>query len=523
MLRFLSRIVLIAVSSSVVVPYTAAMLCHLLYGRQPLKPRTLVRSLHPRRVYALSVVIVQKLALCVRYAPLYLHWRQYYLTASRAILLKNLAFGRNNCCLDLHLPVSHRVTSPSNKPAAKPVVMFVYGGAWSSGNKSMYGAVCAQLVQRMDVLVCCPNYSHYPQGCVDDMIQDIVDCVQWIYDNIHDYGGDKDRVMMIGHSSGAHLCTMALLEMLHDQRLHISPFPPDVSAAAGMLFHESHYGRLLSDPGRGGARDPLEDSSGSSESFAVVSENGNGNGESQATSMLSSVGSTSSSMVEVSREDTLPEVSPPPPSTQQTVSQTEESADAHTQQGEGEVRAGGDGSEPVKQSRQDSGEGEEDSGEEEDDNDSIVTVRPKEIERHATLIELARSIKAFVGLAGVYNIGDHYKHEAWRGIEDLSGMAPAMYGPDHFERFSPTTILLSLDAPISLPRMLLVHGTADYVVPITSSQKMAENLARVSADVSLRLIPDCDHYDICFDLMNPSRRYHSSLMTLLLETANSVF
>ena len=29
------------------------------------------------------------------------------------------------------------------------------------------------------------------QGCVDDMIQDIVDCIQWIYDKIHDYGGDK--------------------------------------------------------------------------------------------------------------------------------------------------------------------------------------------------------------------------------------------------------------------------------------------------------------------------------------------
>ena len=23
------------------------------------------------------------------------------------------------------------------------------------------------------------------------MIQDIVDCIQWIYDNIHDFGGDK--------------------------------------------------------------------------------------------------------------------------------------------------------------------------------------------------------------------------------------------------------------------------------------------------------------------------------------------
>ena len=88
MLRFLSRVVLIAVSSSVLVPYTAAMLCHLLYSRQPLKPRTLVRSLHPRRVYAFSVVIVQKLMLTARYTPLYMHWRQYYITADPTIMVK---------------------------------------------------------------------------------------------------------------------------------------------------------------------------------------------------------------------------------------------------------------------------------------------------------------------------------------------------------------------------------------------------------------------------------------------------
>ena len=61
----------------------------------------------------------------------------------------------------------------------------------------------------------------------------------------------------------------------------------------------------------------------------------------------------------------------------------------------------------------------------------------------------------FAGLAGVYHIGDHYKHEEWRGVEQLSGMAPAMYGQDHFERFSPTTILLSLDAPIRFVTFLL--------------------------------------------------------------------
>lgn len=45
-----------------------------------------------------------------------------------------------------------------------------------------------------------------------------------------------------------------------------------------------------------------------------------------------------------------------------------------------------------------------------------------------------------VGLAGVYHIKDHYEHEKLRGLEDVSCMHRAMYGDDHFGRFSPTVI-----------------------------------------------------------------------------------
>ena len=49
-----------------------------------------------------------------------------------------------------------------------------------------------------------------------------------------------------------------------------------------------------------------------------------------------------------------------------------------------------------------------------------------------------------VGLAGVYHIGDHYKHEEWRGVEDISSMGKAMYGTEFFDRFSPSHIIPNL-------------------------------------------------------------------------------
>ena len=50
----------------------------------------------------------------------------------------------------------------------------------------------------------------------------------------------------------------------------------------------------------------------------------------------------------------------------------------------------------------------------------------------------------FEGLAGVYNIAAHYEHESMRGVEDVSTMARAMYGPKRFDRFSPTVIVENL-------------------------------------------------------------------------------
>lgn len=87
MLRLLSRAVLVIASSVVVVPYMTALLSRLLLSHQPLR-RAVNSVLHPHRVYAYNLVLLQTLQLWVRYAPLYLRWRRYYLMADPAMLLK---------------------------------------------------------------------------------------------------------------------------------------------------------------------------------------------------------------------------------------------------------------------------------------------------------------------------------------------------------------------------------------------------------------------------------------------------
>lgn len=48
------------------------------------------------------------------------------------------------------------------------------------------------------------------------------------------------------------------------------------------------------------------------------------------------------------------------------------------------------------------------------------------------------TLRLVVGLGGVYDIGSHFLHEAWRGVEHISGMARAMHGEEQWHHYSPT-------------------------------------------------------------------------------------
>jgi len=45
----------------------------------------------------------------------------------------------------------------------RPVVVFIYGGSWGSGDKSTYGLLASQLADNLSAVVVCPNYSIYPK------------------------------------------------------------------------------------------------------------------------------------------------------------------------------------------------------------------------------------------------------------------------------------------------------------------------------------------------------------------------
>jgi acetyl esterase/lipase len=72
-------------------------------------------------------------------------------------LLQNLPYGSNGNYVDVYLP--------PNASSPRPVIVFVYGGTWGSGDKNMYGLLCSELARSLSSVVLCPNYSIYPKVC----------------------------------------------------------------------------------------------------------------------------------------------------------------------------------------------------------------------------------------------------------------------------------------------------------------------------------------------------------------------
>lgn len=105
--------------------------------------------------------------------------------------------------LDLYLP--------ANRDAPKPVVIFVTGGAWIIGYKAWGSLLGMQFAER-DIIVACLDYRNFPQGTISDMVSDVSQGIQFVCNNISQYGGDPTRIYLMGQSAGAHISACALVQ-----------------------------------------------------------------------------------------------------------------------------------------------------------------------------------------------------------------------------------------------------------------------------------------------------------------------
>jgi acetyl esterase/lipase len=105
---------------------------------------------------------------------------------------------------------------------AAPVVVFFYGGGWRSGSKGMYRYVGKALARRGYVAVV-PDYRIYPQVLYPDFLDDGAAAVRWVKDNAHRFGGDPDKIFLMGHSAGAHIAAMLAIDATWLNKVGLAP------------------------------------------------------------------------------------------------------------------------------------------------------------------------------------------------------------------------------------------------------------------------------------------------------------
>ena len=103
------------------------------------------------------------------------------------------------------------VFSPDAKAGKRPVVVHFYGEAWTAGIRRNYAWVGEALARHGFVGVV-PDYRLAPEFVYPAFVQDGAAAVRWVQDHIAQYGGDPERILLMGHSAGAHIAMQLALD-----------------------------------------------------------------------------------------------------------------------------------------------------------------------------------------------------------------------------------------------------------------------------------------------------------------------
>lgn len=103
------------------------------------------------------------------------------------------------------------VYAPTRGRGPWPVIVFFYGGSWSSGERQGYAFVGRALAARGFVVVV-PDYRLVPEVTYPGFVEDGAAAVRWVRTNARTYGGDRDRIVLAGHSAGAYIAAMLAVD-----------------------------------------------------------------------------------------------------------------------------------------------------------------------------------------------------------------------------------------------------------------------------------------------------------------------
>lgn len=117
----------------------------------------------------------------------------------------NVVAHRDNV-FDAAHGLSLDVYAPAHADHA-PVVVYFYGGDWTTGKRQWYRWV-GEALAAQGIVAMIPDYRLWPAVRMDGFLRDGAEAVRWARDHAGMYGGDPSHLFVMGHSAGGQIAAM---------------------------------------------------------------------------------------------------------------------------------------------------------------------------------------------------------------------------------------------------------------------------------------------------------------------------
>ncbi|WP_442769008.1 alpha/beta hydrolase, partial [Acinetobacter bohemicus] len=120
--------------------------------------------------------------------------------------LKNIAYGSHpQQVMDVYFP-----TQPLTDKTPAPLIVMVHGGAWTIGDKNKAAVVKNKVDywSKQGWVFISINYRLVPDATLQQQTQDIAEALIYIQNQAPNWHADSKRLVLMGHSAGAHLVSL---------------------------------------------------------------------------------------------------------------------------------------------------------------------------------------------------------------------------------------------------------------------------------------------------------------------------
>ena len=142
------------------------------------------------------------------------------------------------------------VYRPAATAANAPVIFMVHGGGWSRGNKALLRVVKNKVTHWVGkgYLFVSTNYRMVPAADPIAQADDVAKALAFVQSQLKAWGGDPSRIVLMGHSSGAHLAALITADPSISAHAGAAPWLATVSLDSAALNVDAlmrrHHPRL---------------------------------------------------------------------------------------------------------------------------------------------------------------------------------------------------------------------------------------------------------------------------------------